>query len=245
MFSENWKKILDTVDDFVRQADGPVWFRGHKSTGYKLDSGLFRLNLPNLDSYLELETQLYRHFKSLGHLLHGNEEGWKLLYSMQHHGIRTRLIDWSESFAVSLFFATEGWENNSACVWMLKPLELNLLSLGQRNILAPKEYKLPFDNFNGGKPQTFAVYPIKNNNRIVAQHGVFTVQGNGMVPMEREFSNELLTDGILKQIVLTMDVREDALQYLRQNGVTTFSMFPELDGLSRHLNQSLIKRAWI
>ncbi len=74
---------------------------------------------------------------------------------------------------------------------------------------------------------------------------LFTVQGNSTESMEHEFGGALLATENLKAIELTMDVREDALRFLRHNGVTTFSMFPELDGLSRHLNHSLIRPAWL
>ena len=50
---------------------------------------------------------------------------------MQHHGVPTPLLDWSESFACALYFASEGWESNSeAAVYMMYPQLINDYSIG-------------------------------------------------------------------------------------------------------------------
>lgn len=246
MSLSQWQRILETVYDFTNQSNGIVWFRGINSSRYSLDSGLFRLNLPDLKDYLNLEVQLYRYYKNLGYLLHGDESGWNLLYSMQHHGIRTRLLDWTESFAVALFFATNSWVNGTCRIWLLNPTGLNLYSIEKQEIISPTKLDYPdaylkFDEIKS----TTAIYPIKNNSRIVAQHGIFTVQGNSLLPLEKEFNSQLINDGLLKHIDLSMEVREFALKYLIINGVNRFSLFPDLDGLSKYLNEKLIDPSWL
>lgn len=248
MYSSDWKAILDSVDAFATRNSGAVWYRGLTQSSYSLSSGLFRLHIGGLDEYLSLEDQMYRYYRALGYSLHGNESGWHLLYSMQHHGVRTRLLDWTESFPIALFFATDGWVSGNARVWMLNPLALNELSIGRREILSPgRLWPYPDKNHKDskhGQLHSIAVYPIKNNHRIIAQHGVFTVQGNCLDPLESEFGDALLHGG-LEYIDLSMDVREDALRFLKQCGITRFSLFPDADGLSRYLNELLIKPSWL
>ncbi|MCU4969305.1 hypothetical protein CN596_11485 [Bacillus toyonensis] len=240
MYSEKWKRILDDVSEFTSNSN--IWFRGHSSTRYTLDSGLFRLNMNNINEYISLETQLYTYYKNLGYMLHNEDNPWHILYSMQHYGVKTRLLDWSESFAVALFFATENWSSGStARIWMLNPTSLNQLARDKAEIISPNKLEYPevYKNANESK-ESLAIYPIKNSNRILSQHGVFTIQGNSGEPMEKEFGGKLITSGVLKHIDLPWDVQNDAMRYLKQNGINKYSLFPDLDGLAKHINELLI-----
>ncbi|PFZ89025.1 FRG domain-containing protein [Bacillus wiedmannii] len=237
MFSNEWKKISDEVYNFSE--DTSIWFRGHSSDKFTLDSGLFRLNYNNINKVIDLETQLFNYYKNLGYMLHKEDNAWHQLYSMQHHGVKTRLLDWTESFSVALYFALENWKSNdSATIWLLKPMELNKVSRETQSVISPN--KLDYHNLYKDKNlNSFAIYPIKNSKRIIAQHGVFTIQGNSNVPLDKEFNSLLIEKNILKKIVLPPSVKQDAEQFLKQNGINTFSMFPDLPGLSEHINKFL------
>ncbi|MBC8016085.1 MAG: FRG domain-containing protein [Sporomusaceae bacterium] len=243
MYSQAWKDILDTVDDFMENAAGCIWFRGHSDGSYPLKSGLFRLDFSGIEQYIDFERKLYTYYKDMGHLLHNNESSWQLLYSLQHHGGKTRLLDWTESFAVAVYFAVCGWKSGNACIWLLKPKELNVLSAGNGEIISPVQHDWPhFEEYIIGNPcNSIAIYPMKNTIRSCTQHGVFTVQGNGMKALDQEFDGCLIGQGYLKAIELHDNIREDALRFIQQNGIHHFSLFPELDGLAKYLNELLLK----
>jgi hypothetical protein len=248
LYTQKWQDILNKIDDFARNTEGNIWFRGQSMSKHELHSGLFRLNIPEgLSNYLKLEVQLYRYYQNLGHLLHGEERAWNLLYSMQHHGVKTRLLDWTESFSVALFFATDGWRKDKARIWLLSPIILNEIAIGKKEIISPKNIFTYPDFYQDSSKEipTIAIYPIKNNERIIAQHGVFTVQGNSLLPLEKEFSSKLVRAGGLNYIDLCIDVREDSHQFLSQNGINYFSAFPDQDGLSHHINKLLIEESWL
>lgn len=244
MFTNKWLTILNEIEEFSTFHQGKVWFRGLTDIDHKLNSGIFRLKIASLEEFIHLEQQLYTYFKNLGYLLHGGESEWNLLYSMQHYGARTRLLDWTESFSVALFFATKGWESGSCRIWMMNPGKLNFLARGKEEIISPKNLK--YTDFRKEPNQhSIAIYPLKNNPRIIAQSGIFTVQGNTMKPLEEEFSSELINQNILKNIDLTIDIREDALKYLEMNNINNFSLFPDLTGLAEHLNYRFISPSWL
>ncbi|MFP5179500.1 FRG domain-containing protein [Bacillus altitudinis] len=235
MFSHEWKRILDEIISFSEESN--IWFRGHASEKYTLDSGLFRTSVSDINELINMETQLFNYYKNLGYMLHGEENVWNQLYSMQHHGVKTRLLDWTESFSVALYFAVESWKSSdNATIWLLKPMQLNKLSRDTENVISPNKINY-LDIYKEKDLRSFAIFPIKNSKRIMAQHGVFTIQGNSHLPLEKEFNGALAERNILKRIVLPPSVRTDAEQFLKLNGVNTFSMFPDLPGLSSYINK--------
>lgn len=182
---------------------------------------------------------LYKIFKRMGHV-HHNEEDWNLLYTMQHHGVRTRLLDWTESFAVALFFAYDNWDydKTDSVIWLLDPFGLNQLTLDEQKFYIPDK---PYEGYIEKKvdfyPNTLALYPVRNSSRIISQQGMFTLQGTVNQPIEEEFDGKLLDMDILKKITLSHRVKDDIKMYLKQNGMSDFSLFPNLDGLAKYINK--------
>lgn len=225
----------------MEQSSGVVWFRGHNNVNNALKAGLFRCQLPSLAHYLQLENRFYQYYKSMGYLLHDSADGWELVYSMQHHGLKTRLLDWTESFSIALYFALYKGEGQTGAIWMIDPLELNSISIGKKQIVSPEQDLFPYPGVykSGEAINSIAVYPIKNTKRICTQQGVFTVQGNNPCALNEEFGGRLIKSGKLKQIELSPKIREDGWRFLKQNGINHFSIFPDLDGLAEYLNQLL------
>ncbi|WP_342590981.1 FRG domain-containing protein [Cohnella lubricantis] len=168
---------------------------------------------------------------------------WDLLYIMQHHGVRTRLLDWSESFAVSLYFAFLNWkpEETNCTVWLLDPIQLNNMYNQDFGLYMPKpQESYQHLLYNHGESYEFAVhtvalFPRRNNPRLIAQQGTFTLQGNTRLPLEEEYNGQLWERNIINRVDFNVEDYSDIEMYLRLNGMNHFTLFPDLDGLARFI----------
>lgn len=234
-FSKEWIDILNNVNKALNTSR--VWFRGMSDASFKLNSGVFR-ETKTRDELLALEKANYYLFRNMGMLDHEKND-WDLLYIMQHHGVKTRLLDWTESFAVALFFAYSTWEQKSdAVVWILNPKQLNYINTGTNGykVLGSSGQNYLKHILNNKNDASIAIFPIKNNKRVIAQQGVFTIQGNKMVPLEEEQDGRLITEGILKKIVIPKELAPDVETFLKLSGINYYSLFPDLDGLAKYIN---------
>lgn len=212
---------------------GSVWYRGQTKESYTL-----------LPSYLRAdnapESTLLSAFKQNATMLTSNQptNSFDWMFLMQHYGIPTRLLDWSESPLVALYFALLKVEDEAeAVVWALKPTELNK---NARIKNKSEEFYIPsfedheikgyaiesVSNTNVGL-EPVAVIATRNNPRIQAQMGVFTIHANEKIPIE-EIGNQ---SHIIKYII-KKDSKENMLKQLKLLGITEFQLFPELASIN-------------
>lgn len=155
-------KVVSTIEDYISLTTSftGVWFRGVASPAYKPHP---RVHWNRIESQKE-ETLVYSflrdHFK---YHFSNNENPWYLYALMQHHGLPTRLLDWTRSPLVSLYFAlTQGSSNDcSAVVWVLNPYILNEKVIGIDRIFCPSQMAVrhietnAYYNVNNRKLETY------------------------------------------------------------------------------------------
>ena len=214
---------------------GPVWYRGHRSTTWNLEPKLLR------PPAVESETHLINRFKQHASLLlphhPANEFDW--LFLMQHHGLSTRLLDWSENPLVGLYFSVERDTDEDSTLWMLLPTVLNSKS----SIRPAFEYEIPSfedEELKNYLPTTIAretrsrLNPVaaiapRNSARMQAQQGVFTITHRDNIYID-QVGDAANRDHIWRYIIPSAtksQIRAD----LRRLGITKFSVFPELSSI--------------
>ena len=115
---DTWEELQsalydDSKNDNLGRYRSPYVFRGLSDAEYGLETSLTRLitdddgqDLPK-ENYEALESHLLRNFSKYAHRDVPNQSVWHLLAVAQHHGLPTRLLDWTFSPLVAAHFATE------------------------------------------------------------------------------------------------------------------------------------------
>ncbi|MDH5346286.1 MAG: FRG domain-containing protein [Nitrospira sp.] len=221
-----------------------LWFRGHGDADWALMPGWQRIGTSSkgLGEDWYNEGTLLRDFSLRAprylHAVPSNSWEWSFL--MQHYGLPTRLLDWSESALIGLYFALR--DNKGTCdaaVWVLNPWWLNKQSLGKYEIPSAGDPLLADwaprweGHIKGVLP--VAIKPVHATVRISVQRGFFTIHGTERHALERlsrrrrEDRPQLIKLTIPKQFV------EEMKRDLSIAGITETVIFPELDGLCREI----------
>jgi FRG domain len=212
------------------------WFRGQRRVSWDLTPGLYR---GLIDSSLERE--LLRDFKlrSVPLLSSAPRNDLEWMFIMQHYGLPTRLLDWSESHLCALYFAVRDFQDRSdACVWVLHPWSLNEHAIGMISVPTSdvddlSRYCLPSPTKKIERVISaripVALRPSHSTPRIQAQQGVFTLHGSRKAGLN--IQSEKLE--AVNLIVLTIDggKKKSILVDLHRAGVTEARFFPDLQGL--------------
>jgi hypothetical protein len=115
---ESWRELDEALTDaswgrHEEHARPTVVFRGLARASYSNVSSLARLS----GDYASLERHLLRNFRKYAHQAAPGPTMWDWLALGQHHGLPTRLLDWTFSPYVALHFATASWAEDDAVLW--------------------------------------------------------------------------------------------------------------------------------
>jgi hypothetical protein len=244
------KKITSIADlilelkSLASSGKGPIWYRGHANAKWELKPHYDRLKKPIN------ETELFGRFRQNANLLltqpptKPNDFGWMFL--MQHYGVPTRLLDWTESPLVALYFAIDDKNPDNlkrdAALWVLYPNELNKHSTAESSYIPSFEDEwlanYSVEQYSKGKDNgilPIAAIATRNNPRIQAQLGVFTISHLKKVAVEK------VEDGKhCVKLVIPKESKAKLKEELRTLGISRFQIFPELSSIGESLKEELM-----
>lgn len=235
-----------------------VWYRGHGSAHESLQPSLYR---PETQRYRYDETTLVEEFRALSAQLTDSKpaDDWEWYFLARHHGLPSRLLDWSEGILPALYFALRPnvpvdrpafedalrrpaaeptFDLDGPCIWVLEAASLNVASKNEDLVYIPggpstADYLTSAMASPSAGTLPLAIYPPRANRRIVAQQGVFTVHGTDMRSLdELAKGNPQIKLG---RILLDRSRIPHMYEELEMLGVSALTLFPDLDNVARHV----------
>ena len=210
---------LDPIKDFgdmfafaQRYRKGSWVFRGEANIDWKTRP---RVGRPPAETHNE--RRIFGHFVREAPAVEPNlpASEWELLALAQHHGLPTRLLDWTENPLAALFFACLSSPETDGAIFALKT-----------SSVIRDESVSPFE------VTTLARYrPRHITSRIHAQRGLFTVHPDPEKPLALADRGEVR----VHRAPLRHEAKTEMLWTLSRFGISMSSLFPDLDGLARHI----------
>lgn len=236
----NIQEFVEAISNY-RSANDTIWFRGHSKSDYKLVPGYYRGN------YQTSEETLMTWFKQSASLMVENvpRDEFDWMFLMQHYGVPTRLLDWTDSALVAMYFCCSSHEECDGAIWLLKPAIMNekssikddndsgYLPSFQDDLLQPYQIN-QLKNTQRMKQKPIAVIANRNNVRLQAQLGNFTIHHNDKSPIE-----DLIHDEACQKLVVKADAKAKLRDNLETLGITKLQLFPELASVGEILRGSM------
>lgn len=203
-----------------------VYFRGHADQSWLLKPSCAR---PPHDIHDDEQVFTYWLSKAAKHIGLSEFEAKRpleILSIAQHHGLPTRLLDWSFNPLVALFFACKELPDVDGTVWIYKRGKLTNLRTTE-GIKSHNEFVM----IAGEKHEMIELMSTQTSPRMAAQSGLFTVH----FKPKKDFTDLMQSADKLIKIVIPCGRKPSLLVDLELCGISASILFPGLDGISEEI----------
>ena len=239
LYRDSWNKQL------LRHRSSYV-YRGVEDKDYELSSTLNRLGESHLEKHL------LRNFRKYSHKQIKSEYTsiWNWLALAQHHGLPTRLLDWTYSPYIALHFATADFSryNQDGAIWAVNYVDSKRYLPDQLALVIEREGSHIFTaemleravrslpELGQLKREVFALFfePPSIDDRIVNQYAVFSMMSNPNTLISKWLSEREVR---FFKIIIPASLKWEIRDKLDQSNINERVLFPGMDGLATWLKR--------
>ncbi|HVZ82371.1 MAG TPA: FRG domain-containing protein [Terracidiphilus sp.] len=225
------------------------WFRGQQRKNWELIPSLVRIGRFDRETEDDIREEFATRAPALSRFEPLPVNDWDLYFLMQHYGAPTRLLDWTESPVIALYFAVRDNPGHyDSAVWMLDPYELNRRVARKNEVVSPSAQGVSKSDSRRVAPWLperwskaklpegpIAIFPTHIARRISSQKACFTVHGSALHGFRKFVRGR---DACLKKVILPGRSVKNIRRSLEQIGIDDTTIFPDLEGLGRALSTS-------
>jgi hypothetical protein len=211
-------QTIKSVEDLLRivqsYTNATVIYRGVTSSKYELIPKVGRRRRGGKRLELKDERYIFRLFRqrAIVHLGRTPTDDWEWLAIAQHHGLPTRLLDWTRNPLVAAYFSVIDATADDSAIYAYR----------SKTYLSIEKHLDPFKVDHVAR-----VVPNHATVRIAVQSGLFTIHPR---------PTEAFTSSDIDKFVIPNDARKRMKKALSKIGVDRASMFPDLDNIARHVD---------
>lgn len=254
---KNWLDLHDKLFQRVWQPDinrfrAQLAFRGLSDAAYELTTSLIRIG----PGYERMEKHLLRNFRKYAHRdAVPSDSNWNWLTMAQHHGLPTRLMDWSFSPYVAMHFATANLEQFGCdgVIWAVDytKVHMSLPEALRRELMLEGADLFTVEMLDRVVPTIDALESISDepillfleppsvDDRVVNQYALLSVMSRSDNRVDEWLASR---PDFFARYVIPAGLKWEIRDKLDQANVTERVLFPGLDGLSTWLKRNYTPR---
>jgi hypothetical protein len=246
LYADSWKEPLGRFRSSFA-------FRGMSDASYDLKTSLMQLG----DGYDRNEGHILRNFRKYARRGDVPDDSvWNWLALAQHHGLPSRLLDWTYSPCVAMHFVTEDLErsNTDGIIWCVDYVHTNQLLPDKLRALLHEEGAEMFtvdmlDSLASTLPEfdrlarnEFVIFfePPSLDDRIVNQFALFSMMSDPTAMLDRWLADK---PDLYRRVIIPAEMKWEVRDKLDQINISERVLFPGLDGLSRWLKRHYTARS--
>ncbi|HEX8221571.1 MAG TPA: FRG domain-containing protein [Chloroflexia bacterium] len=249
---QSWAELLDRLyeeswNERLGRFRSNFAYRGMQDSRFDLTTTLVRLG----GDYPRHEEDLLRNFRKYAHKQAAMGDSlWYWLSLAQHHGLPTRLLDWTYSPFVALHFATAEIElfDTDGLIWCVDYIKTRqLMPRKLRDILEQEDTNIftaemlsqaarslrEFDDLSRDDYVVF-IEPPSLDERIVNQYALFSLMSSPSANLENWLREH---PECHRRVIIPASLKWEIRDKLDQANITERVLFPGLDGLSSWLRR--------
>ncbi len=254
---------VNSIDELMRELNSLpncFVFRGQSDSDWGLQSTLERTlgRKWNARDARKFEDYSLDVFKSKYHIYSGTEHLPKSKLSwlsvMQHYGVPTRLIDFTTSPYIALYFALETYDPLSKKDLSIYCLDYSAIMEKSIEYMKGKDklFNESRSTIQGQQDSIFedkvdrysydiawVTEPIELNARIDRQSGTFLISGNLEKKIDSVINSSLYESCQLRKIIIPATLYEGIYVALRKMSINSKSIYGDLSGLAKSIRMEL------